>query len=139
MFARLRSYLPTAILATLIFYFGFQALTGPRGFLSVRQRSYTLEQKTAELAKLDKLIADMAQEESALTKTANGETPEAQKLRSLENSLDKALLKIQEAVHIGDAYHAIISKLQEVRHSYLSHCLTCGRSACSSTARLSPC
>ena len=52
MFARLRSYLPTAILATLIFYFGFQALSGPRGFLSIRQRSYTLEQKTAELAKL---------------------------------------------------------------------------------------
>ena len=75
------------------------------------------QRKEVELVKLDKLIADMAEEEAALSKTANGETPEAQKLRSLENSLDKALLKIQEAVHIGDAYHAIISKLQEVNLS----------------------
>ena len=59
MLARLRSYLPTAILATLIFYFGFQALTGPRGFLSVRQRSFILEQKTAELAKRRAERADL--------------------------------------------------------------------------------
>ena len=34
MLARLRSYVPTAILAALIFYFGFQALTGDRLRLS---------------------------------------------------------------------------------------------------------
>ena len=52
MLARLRSYLPTAILAFLIFYFGFQALTGDRGLLSINQRRETLESKTAELAQL---------------------------------------------------------------------------------------
>jgi len=34
MLARIASYLPTAVLAFLIFYFGFQALTGDRGLLS---------------------------------------------------------------------------------------------------------
>lgn len=53
MLAQLRSYLPTAILAFLIFYFGFQALTGDRGMLSIAQRHATLAEKTAELAKLD--------------------------------------------------------------------------------------
>jgi cell division protein FtsB len=52
MLSRLRSYLPTAILAFLIFYFGFQALTGDRGLLSINRRNETLEAKTAELAKL---------------------------------------------------------------------------------------
>ena len=52
MLARLRSYVPTAILAFLIFYFGFQALTGDRGLLSINRRNATLEEKTAELAQL---------------------------------------------------------------------------------------
>ncbi len=52
MLARLRSYVPTAILAALIFYFGFQALTGDRGLLSINARNETLESKRAELAQL---------------------------------------------------------------------------------------
>ena len=53
MLARLRSYVPTADLAFLIFYFGFQALTGDRGFLSRARRQETLQEKTRELANLD--------------------------------------------------------------------------------------
>ena len=52
MLSQLRSYLPTAILAFLIFYFGFQALTGDRGLLSIGERHATLAEKTAELAQL---------------------------------------------------------------------------------------
>ena len=52
MLAQLRSYLPTTILAFLIFYFGFQALTGDRGLLSINQRNETLEAKTTQLAQL---------------------------------------------------------------------------------------
>ncbi|MDR3507931.1 MAG: septum formation initiator family protein [Caulobacteraceae bacterium] len=52
MLARLRSYLPTTILAFLIFYFGFQALTGDRGLLSLTRRNAALEEKSLELAKL---------------------------------------------------------------------------------------
>jgi hypothetical protein len=36
---RLQTYLPTALLACLIFYFGFHALTGDRGLLGARQRT----------------------------------------------------------------------------------------------------
>ncbi|MDP3749897.1 MAG: septum formation initiator family protein [Phenylobacterium sp.] len=52
MFARLRSYLPTAALAFLIFYFGFHAFTGDRGLLSSTQRDATLAAKTHELETL---------------------------------------------------------------------------------------
>ena len=51
-FARLRPYAPIAILAALIFYFGFQALTGDRGLLSLNSRNETLAEKTAELTQL---------------------------------------------------------------------------------------
>ena len=52
MLARLRSYVPTAVLASLIFYFGFQALTGDRGLLEIGLRNETLQEKTTELAQL---------------------------------------------------------------------------------------
>jgi cell division protein FtsB len=52
MLMRLRSYLPTAILAFLIFYFGSQALTGDRGLLSRARRDAMLAERSHELAAL---------------------------------------------------------------------------------------
>jgi cell division protein FtsB len=52
MFTRLRSYIPTAVLAFLIFYFGFQALTGDRGLLSRARRELVLEDDRRQLAVL---------------------------------------------------------------------------------------
>ena len=52
MLARLHTYIPTAILAGLIFYFGFNALTGDRGLLTTRQRQMTLAEDEAELQAL---------------------------------------------------------------------------------------
>ncbi|MEO8926099.1 MAG: septum formation initiator family protein [Caulobacteraceae bacterium] len=49
---RLQTYLPTAILACLIFYFGFHALTGERGLLLSRQRQEMLAEKQDELRRL---------------------------------------------------------------------------------------
>jgi cell division protein FtsB len=57
--ARLRSYLPTAALAFLIFYFGFHAFTGDRGILSSEQRGQTLVAKTHELARLQAQRQDL--------------------------------------------------------------------------------
>ena len=52
MFARYRPYLPTAVLAFRIFYFGFHALTVDRGLLLVDKRNEALSEKSAELSKL---------------------------------------------------------------------------------------
>ena len=52
MFSRLQTYLPTAALAFLIFYFGFHALTGDRGLLLSRQREATRVEKLDELRRL---------------------------------------------------------------------------------------
>ena len=51
-FSRIRPTLPIAVLACLIFYFGFQAMTGDRGLLGWEQRKATLQEKTRELARL---------------------------------------------------------------------------------------
>ncbi|HYG25307.1 MAG TPA: septum formation initiator family protein [Caulobacteraceae bacterium] len=49
MLDRVRPYLRTLLLAALIVYFGFHALTGERGLLTAGQRDQTLTQRTAEL------------------------------------------------------------------------------------------
>jgi cell division protein FtsB len=49
MLPRLSTYLPTALLAFLIFYFGFHALTGERGLLSERQRQVAMADQQEEL------------------------------------------------------------------------------------------
>ncbi len=52
MLTRVRPYAPIAVLAFLIFYFGFQALTGERGLLAWGHRGEILAARTAELKTL---------------------------------------------------------------------------------------
>ena len=52
MLARLRPYLPTAVLVLLIVYFALHAFTGDRGLLTSNQRDETLIAKTQELAQV---------------------------------------------------------------------------------------
>jgi cell division protein FtsB len=50
--ARLRPYLPTAVLLLLIVYFALNAFSGDRGLLASSQRDETLIAKTRELAQV---------------------------------------------------------------------------------------
>ena len=59
MLARFRTYAPTIILGLLIFYFGFQALTGDRGLLGSQRRRETLLARKAELAQLEQKRHDL--------------------------------------------------------------------------------
>ncbi|MEO7027218.1 MAG: septum formation initiator family protein [Caulobacteraceae bacterium] len=52
MIVPLRAYLPTAILACLIFFFGFHALTGDRGLLLSGRRQTELIEKQNRLRAL---------------------------------------------------------------------------------------
>ena len=52
MLFQLKTYLPTAVLAFLIFFFTFHALTGERGLLLASQRREALAEKREELARL---------------------------------------------------------------------------------------
>ena len=52
MFSFLRPYASIAVLASLIVYFGFQALTGERGLLGWEVRNETLAARTQELKRL---------------------------------------------------------------------------------------
>jgi cell division protein FtsB len=58
--ARLSTFIPTAVLAGLIFYFGFNALTGDRGLLTTRQREATLAEDEDRLKALQAEHADLA-------------------------------------------------------------------------------
>jgi cell division protein FtsB len=64
--ARLTTFVPTLILAALIFYFGFNALTGDRGILTTRQRQATLAEDEAELAALKAEHVELAQRAALL-------------------------------------------------------------------------
>jgi cell division protein FtsB len=55
----IRPYVPIALLAFLIFYFGFQALTGDRGLLAWANRDEILAAKTQELHRLRAERADL--------------------------------------------------------------------------------
>ncbi|HEX4096276.1 MAG TPA: septum formation initiator family protein [Caulobacteraceae bacterium] len=52
MLARLTTFIPTVVLAALIFYFGFNALSGDRGLLTTKQREATLIEDEAQLKTL---------------------------------------------------------------------------------------
>ena len=61
MLARLTTFIPTVVLAALIFYFGFNALTGDRGLLTARQREARLAQDEAALKSLQAQRAELEQ------------------------------------------------------------------------------
>ena len=56
----------------------------------------------------------MQQEAEAVSATPVGDSVEAQKLRMLENRLEKAIVKCNESTHISKTYEYIVQKLQEV-------------------------
>ncbi len=56
---RVRRFAPIAVMAALIFYFGFQLLTGERGLLAWETRNETLAARTGELKELRAERADL--------------------------------------------------------------------------------
>lgn len=60
----------------------------------------------------------MQQEADSILSTPAGDSEDAQQLRQLENRLDKAIIKNNEASHIRKTYEVILQKLQEVRESH---------------------
>ncbi len=61
MLARLNTFIPTVVLAALIFYFGFNALTGERGLLTARQREAQLSEDEAQLKLLQAQRSELEQ------------------------------------------------------------------------------
>jgi cell division protein FtsB len=57
--ASLRPYVPTALFAAFIFYFGVHALTGDRGLLTDGRREETLAARSEELKRLSAERADL--------------------------------------------------------------------------------
>ena len=69
MLARLLTFVPTAVLAVLISYFAFHALTGDRGLLTAREREATLAEDETQLKQLRAERAELEQRVSLLSET----------------------------------------------------------------------
>jgi len=72
-------------------------------------------QKERRLEELRKQLHELELEEVHQEKNSGGGSAEMQKLRTLENRLDKATIKFNEAQHIGKTYKQIIRKLEQDR------------------------
>eukprot|EP00051_Salpingoeca_urceolata_P014901 m.190209 g.190209 ORF g.190209 m.190209 type:complete len:496 (-) comp18223_c2_seq1:98-1585(-) len=70
------------------------------------KRERQLEQLTKEVSVLEQELQSIAK---------SNDSPEAQQLRTLENRLDKATIKAEEAHHIGQTYETIIKKMKQER------------------------
>ncbi len=85
---------------------------------SLNRASHTPQaaKKAKRVEELEKLIKLVHIEEAAVRPPAPSDDP--QTLRELENRLDKAVIKTQEAQFIGKTYKQITDKLQQDRLSY---------------------
>ena len=66
------------------------------------------------LASLEMQLAQMESEAETINSTPTGDSEAAKNVRQLENRLDKAVIKCNEAKHIKKTYETILQKLQEV-------------------------
>ena len=66
------------------------------------------------LESLEAQVLQMKAEAEAIASTPSGNSEEAMELRQMENRLNKAIIKCNEARHIYKTYNAILQKLDEV-------------------------
>lgn len=83
--------------------------------LAVRSQHDTFKHKAKSLAKQYKTLRDelqvLTREETAQTR----DNPQARRIRQLENRLDKAMIKFNEAQSIRKTYEQIVRRLREER------------------------
>eukprot|EP01147_Barroeca_monosierra_P010845 gene10845-2921_t len=72
-------------------------------------------QKAKRLEQMKQHLHDLELEEAHQEQNSGGASTEMQQLRTLENRLDKATIKFNEAQHVGKTYKQIISKLEQDR------------------------
>ena len=70
--------------------------------------------KQKRLDELQYQYNELAKDSAEAQATLDGANKEGQKLRDLENRLDKAQLKCNEAEHIKNTYEQIKTKLEDV-------------------------
>ena len=66
------------------------------------------------LESLEAQVLQMGAEAEAIGATPAGNSEEAMELRQMENRLNKAIIKCNEARHIHKTYNAILQRLEEV-------------------------
>ncbi len=66
------------------------------------------------IAQLELQLTHLEMDEAVIASTPAGDSTNAKLLRQLENRLDKAVIKSNEAAHIRKTYEIILQKLQDV-------------------------
>lgn len=75
---------------------------------------HTTKSKQKMLQTLEAQVLQMQAETEAIAASPAGNSEEATDLRQMENRLNKAIIKCNEARHIHKTYKAILQKLEEV-------------------------
>lgn len=83
------------------------------GIKQLNSLKHQVAQKKKQLTELSTKFNLQVKDASLAQATDKGESQEAQRIRYLENSCDKARLKIHEADHLCHTYEQILHKLKE--------------------------
>jgi chromosome segregation ATPase len=76
---------------------------------------HQLQKKQRKLKEMQNQLQELDLEEAHRGRNSGGTSAEMQRVRALENQLDKANIKAQEAQHIKRTYEQIISQLEKDR------------------------
>ncbi|CAH3114665.1 unnamed protein product [Porites lobata] len=106
---------------------------------AVKRLNALRHQKNSHEKKLQALQTEYNQlvtEAEEVSNTDAGESAEAQKLRSLENSLDKMTLKCNEAKKIKTIYEGLLEQLKEERRTWPNQLNNLERAICAQREEL---
>lgn len=84
----------------------------------LNKMKYITSKKKRQLSELKTQQEQMEKDHKDAVETAKGESEDAQKMRNLENRLDKANLKCREAEHIQNTYIQIKAKLEQEHSTF---------------------
>ena len=82
---------------------------------------HSIRGRQLAIAGIKKELEQIKTEAQLIASTPAGDSVEAQQKRQLENRLDKAIIKCNEAAHISKAYSIILEKLEDVRNTAHTH------------------
>ena len=84
----------------------------------LNKKRHERERLERRVKELDTMLEGMKRDADCIAQKDAAESEEVEKQRSVENRLDKANLKLQEAEHIARTYQQIRAKLEEEAKSY---------------------
>lgn len=88
---------------------------------SLNALKHDTAKKQQRLAALNTKVLENARDYETTRQNSEGQSAMAQRLRQLENRLDKVIIKSEEAMQVQTTYQQVLSHMQEVRRKERAH------------------